>query len=607
VVIAEAGRLGTPPLFAIADATGGIPVKLADGMAGPPRGALVEVRGAIAAPYGQTELRLAAGGLSLLGTATAPLPIALEAGGANEATEGRLATILGTITTSATKATSGDLAFVVEGRDGASLRIQADASAGLDPTTLRKGAAVTLTGIVGQRASRKGALDGYRLWLRDRADVVVRATASPTPRPSATPSPTPASAPRVSIAAARLRDGSKVTIEGIVTVDRTLLDASGRRAVVEDASGAIELYLPEPDAAVAAGVRLRATGTVGRAWNAPRLRVDAVRVLGRATAEPRSLRVPPTVANEWRLVRVRGTLADVHKDGDGWTAELELGSARVPLKGLAGSGIPSTALVEGRTATVTGIVKRAYPTATDQRFAVIPRRTSDIALGAAAPAASPGAAGSPGASNPPGGDTPVGAGLSSAPAGDQPSDVALADLAAHVGATVRVGGLVAAVDGTDVVLDDGTASAVLVLQGDAADLASLLAPGDAVNAAGTAQLRDGDPVLIVTDQSAVSLLGDLDGTHDASASPDAFGVAAPGADTGAPDPNDLGGAMPAGARGGAPVVAGLVGLLVALGLGAAVVARRGLIARRRTRARIQARIDAIAAPAAAVQEVAAAS
>ncbi len=173
VVIAEAGRLGTPPLFAIGDATGGLPVKLADGQVAPARGTLVELRGAIADPYGQIELRLVAGGLTSLGTAALPTPIALAPGDAGEATEGRLASMAGTITASATKATSGDLAFTIEGRDGASLRIVADASAGLDAAILRKGAAVSLTGIVGQRASRKGALDGYRLWVRDRADVRV--------------------------------------------------------------------------------------------------------------------------------------------------------------------------------------------------------------------------------------------------------------------------------------------------------------------------------------------------------------------------------------------------------------------------------------------------
>jgi hypothetical protein len=59
---------------------------------------------------------------------------------------------------------------------------------------------------------------------------------------------------------------------------------------------------------------------------------------------------------------------------------------------------------------------------------------------------------------------------------------------------------------------------------------------------------------------------------------------------------DLDAAAPASARDREPVVAGVVGLLVAVGLGAAAAARRTLRLRRRTRARIQARIDAIAGP-----------
>ena len=73
VVVAEAGRLGTPPLLAIADATGGIPVRLPDGVAPPARGTLLEVRGALADPYGQVELRPPSGGIAVVGTGTLTL------------------------------------------------------------------------------------------------------------------------------------------------------------------------------------------------------------------------------------------------------------------------------------------------------------------------------------------------------------------------------------------------------------------------------------------------------------------------------------------------------------------------------------------------------
>ena len=72
VVVAEAGRLGTPPLLAIADATAGIPVRLPDGVAPPARGTLLEVRGALADPYGQLELRPASDGIVIVGPGRHP-------------------------------------------------------------------------------------------------------------------------------------------------------------------------------------------------------------------------------------------------------------------------------------------------------------------------------------------------------------------------------------------------------------------------------------------------------------------------------------------------------------------------------------------------------
>ena len=446
----------------------------------------------------------------MVGTGALPAPLVLAPGDAGEATEGRLARTAGTITAGATRATSGDITFTVQGTDGASLRIQADASADLDAALLRKGATVTLTGIVGQRASRKGAVDGYRLWVRDVRDVIVKAAASPAPGASAAPSASPGATPLVTVVTALLREGRKVTVEGTVTVDRTLLDASGRRAIVEDGTGAIELYLPEADASIRAGVRVRATGEVGRAWGAPRLRVEAIRVIGRRAPAVRDLRVAPTAATEWRLVRVRGTIEEVRRSGDRWTAELASGGLRIPLVGLPGSGVSATQVVEGRSATITGIVKRPYPTATDQRFGVVPRGRGDVDLGAAAVSAASGATGSPrpaGAGNGSGGP---GTGPTAADPTTDPTieDVALANLGDRIGATVRVGGIVTGVDAVGVRLDDGTATARLVLEGEAATLTALLVPGDTLNATGTPEAR-AEVVFVVTDPAGIVLLGGL--------------------------------------------------------------------------------------------------
>ncbi len=593
VVIAEAGRLGTPPLLAIGDATGGLPVRLTDGQAPPARGTLVEVRGKLAAPYGQTELRPSTGGLVALGTAPVPAPVALEARAVGEATEGLLATVKGTISSGATKATSGDLSFSITGTDGGILRIHADASAGLDRSMLGKGATVTLTGIVGQRATRKGALDGYRLWVRDGADVVAKPGPSSSPGPSASPTASAGTVPLLTIAAARLRDGRRVTVEGTVTVERSLLDSSGRRTILEDGTAAVELYLDRPDAAIRTGARVRATGVIGRAWGAPRLRVDAIRVLGKREPVVHDLKVAPTAATEWRLIRMRGTLAEVHRSGDRWTAELVTGNGRVPLVGLSGSAVKVDKVIEGRTATVTGIVKRAYPTAKDQRFGIVPRVAADLALGPATATASGAPAHGEGA---PGSPVPgvTGSASSDAPAPAGP-DIPLSDLGGHLGTTVRVGGLVTAVEVGSVRLDDGTATAAIILEADAADLLALLQPGDALNATGTPEARDG-VVLVVTDPAGVVLLGDLEGGgEEPSGEPGLLLATTTANEDDRPDAGLLGAAMVA-RRGSDPLPAIVAALVLAVLIAAGVLAQRSVRTRRALRARIEARVAAIADP-----------
>ncbi len=611
VVIAEAGRLGTPRLLAIGDGSGGLPVRLADGQVAPGRGTLVDLRGTIAVPYGQTELRLVAGGLSIIGHGTLAAPLALEAGAVAEGNEGRLARVSGTITAGPTKATSGDIAFTLRGGDGISLRVMADASAGLDTSVLRKGTTATLVGIVGQRASSKGALDGYRLWVRDPEDVLSTAAPSASPHASASPrasaspsasarpspraSASPATAPRVTIAVARQREGKRVTIEGIVTVATTLLDASGRRTIVEDGTAAIELYLAHADASMKPGVRVRASGVVGRAWGAPRLRVDAVRAVGLREPTVQDLQAAPGAATEWRLVRVRGTVADVHRSGDRWTAELVSDGLRIPLVGLPGGGIAASTVAEGRQATVTGIVKRPYPTATDQRFAVVPRSARDLALGASSTVASSPAV------------TAGGSSTGTAVPGDRrhalrrrfpPSgaDVTLADLATRVGVVVRVGGLVTAVEPDAFRLDDGTATARIVLEGPAVEFAVLLQPGDAVNAIGTPEVR-GEIVLVVSDPAGVVLLGDLGGDDGDSPAGQRLAMAEAGGDGGTGDETTgaLDSATMVAGRNPAPLAVALTALALAVAVAAAFATRRALTVRRQSRARIQARLDAIVA------------
>jgi uncharacterized protein (TIGR01777 family) len=71
---------------------------------------------------------------------------------------------------------------IVLERDGATtVKVMADASSRIGNAAFQLGATYRVTGFVGQRATHSGALDGYRIWVRDPADVnvVTAATVSP--------------------------------------------------------------------------------------------------------------------------------------------------------------------------------------------------------------------------------------------------------------------------------------------------------------------------------------------------------------------------------------------------------------------------------------------
>jgi hypothetical protein len=577
-VSAEAGRIGLPPLLAIADSSGGIVVRLPDGATPPARGTVVVVRGPLADPYGQLELRPASSGFSATGHGSLPNPARLTAADLGEVTEGRLAELTGTVASSPTKGTSGDITVSLTDTAGRAFKILCDASSGIDAATFVKGRSYRLTGIVGQRASRKGALDGYRLYVRDADDVVALAADS---GPGASPGTA-----AVSIATAlAYADGTAATVEGTVTAPATLLDSTGRRIVVQDATGAIEVLLPSGSESPAVGARLRVTGVTGHAYSAPRMTASNVASLGKGSAvTPVALVRAPGERDEWQLVRISGTVEKVERLGDRWRAEIVLANGgRAPVHGQAGAGIPSTAIVVGRQVTVTGIVRRPYPTATDRRFAVLPRDGHDLALG-------PAANGSGAAS---GGGNGVAAGQDGA-AGPSPSplgvditpDTDLAVLADHVGERVRVGGLIARLtdDGFD--LDDGTALAQVVLRGSMADLLPHLRAGEAVAATGVVELHRGAAIVVVDDEGALFRVGSLG---------QALPIAGAGNAAASATPNDA--SLNADAIGLGPDLAPasvltLVGLAL-LSIAATVVRRQ--VQRRRLRAVLVARLAGLRA------------
>jgi hypothetical protein len=583
VVTAESGRLGTPSLIAIEDGTAGIVVKVPDAVAAPKRGALVEVRGPLADPYGQIELRPAATGFTQLGTTALPTPRAVDATSLGESVEGRLVSVTGVVEGRPTKSTSLDITFFVRA-SGGSVRIVADASSRLTQDSVIVGATYRIVGIVGQRASKKGVLDGYRVWPRDAADLIKLGgpTASGTPGPSGGGTGNDGG-PLVSIADAIRRGSGTVRIEGIVTTGPDLLDTSGRRIVVQDTSAGIEILLPTNGSAPRPGSRIRAAGSVGKAYDAPRLKASAVTVVSTGGhSSPIDLDRAPTAAHEWRLVRIRGVVADVKKLGDRWRAELSVGGDTVVVSGLAGAKIPVTTFASGRTATVVGIVRRPYPGATDRRWSIVPRSAADVTVTAGA-GANGAAAGGANASR---STEPGATALEHAP------DVDLIALADHVGETVRVGGLVTELVDGGFGLDDGTAVGRVVLSGGAAEYLPLLEPGDAVNATGIVRIGGNGAELVVDDPAGLVRVGDPTDETEASTPP--VGEAADLSESGDPgtSPRLAGGFLGVSDPGSL----GVVGALLAAAASVAVTALRRHRARRLTTARIAARLARVAGP-----------
>jgi cell division septation protein DedD len=513
VTVATGWILGDSTL-AIQDFSGGIFVQVPDGMGdGLLPGRVLEVSGVLAAPYGNLEVRPQTDGVGVLEMGAPPMPRELSVAEIGESTEGLLAHISATVS-SVQASSTGSVTVIVEDATGEG-RVFAHAPLGLVRNDFQVGSRISVIGLVGDRLSL------YRLWPRNRADIEIldpAPTPSPTPTSTPTPTKTPAATPTpthtptptpsatatashsevISIADAVRRQGQTVTVEGTITTPMGLLDADGVRVAVQDQSGAVLVRLPS-DASSRVGNKLRISGQMGTYYGAPQLTSSSMTAIGDASAPAADVgSAPLPAALEWRLVTVTGRVESVHRDGDAWRAELSMSSGGVPIVGLARSQIPAEALQEGHMATITGIVKRAYPTATDQRLAVVPRTGQDLRLEDGPANSTPGPDGStpqPSGSNfsfdPYGSPDPsadpgtIGGPITTfAPTFAGTASVALADLAGHEGERVAVGGNVTAIDGLRLTIDDGTGTGVVRLYGDAGPLAEMFAIGDLINAVG---------------------------------------------------------------------------------------------------------------------------
>ena len=424
-------------------------------------------------------------------------------------------------------------------------------------------------------------------------------TPTPSPVPSPTPTPTPSpTASTISIAEALASTG-QVAVAGVVTAGPSLIDTSGRLIVIQDATAAIEVRLPATGTTAAAGlagqrivpgVALRVQGSIGHAYGAPRLTATAVTWLGSA-AVPAPLRITtvPGSALEWRLVVATGRLDSVHRLGLSWRAELIVGTIRIPIVGLTGAQILVGRLFTDRKVTIVGIVRRAYPTAIDQRFAIEPRSFGDLSFGQPDPAhaQSGGSAGS-GSDGGTSLGTPVGVGTAPDPApvpsGSQVAD--LRDLRTMAGRLVAVSGIVTQVAGSFVTLDDGTATGRLMLTGAAAAYLDLIEIGDPLAADGRVKLDASGPFVFVTDANGVRQAGDPGTAASPAPASPTVDRPQPSAGAASPGPRQVGPGLGL-SGGGGPGGSGPIGILQALVLivlGALFSLAVGLpLARRSTR------------------------
>ena len=511
VVTVAPGLVGADNLFAIADSSGGIFIRVAAPLDGLEVGRSIDVVGVLAAPYGQLEVRelewLALGAIG-----AAPAPIAATLPEIGERLEGSLVTLEGTIDS---VAMDGTRLVLTIGDKQTELRVMADPPSGISRADVTRGEQATLTGIVGQRATALGREDGYRLWLRMPGDLAAVAPASPSPTgaPTATATPRPAATPTSpsvyhDLATGLAARGRIVDVEATVTAAVGIIDWGGPTIVVDDGTAAVAVVLPEGVAGPRAGASVHIVGKTGTLHSGPRVVATLVEGRGDGVAvQPRQVTRAFGPADEWQLVAVCGRVQRLTRAGSRWRADLAVDGQIVAVLGEPGAGIGPAGIVAGRLALATGIVRRS--TSDPSVFQLLPRSAADLVLGPApAPAASGQSAVAAGA-----GQAPA-SGASDALAPDAP--VSVSDIPGHEGETVTVAGLIVDTGPATATLDDGTGR--VRLGGPAAsDALSLLEPGDAVEVTGLVS-RDGDGWLIEVDPYRIVTLA---GTGpDAAASSD---------------------------------------------------------------------------------------
>ena len=294
---------------------------------------------------------------------------------------------------------------------------------------------VAFVGVVGQRDSTGSGTDGYRVLLRDAADVHGLT-------PPGGPSPSPGGgAERVTpIGEARQAEReTSLTIRGVVTLPSGLIDDD--MAVIQDATGAILLRLGDDASRLRLGARVEVSGTRSTLSGMETLRVSgAIESLGTG-AEPEARRVRTggvREADEATVVVASGALVTSARRFSSGTVSFEIDDGSGPLRVSLSAAlrVNRDALSAGAWVEVRGVLGQETSLAEpDEGYRIWPRAAAEVRV--TAPTPEDGGDGSGGGGS--GGDGSGGGSSGPGPTGSL-GDLGATDLAhLRIGATLVVG------------------------------------------------------------------------------------------------------------------------------------------------------------------------
>lgn len=378
----------------VADASGGMALLVDDGVIG--RGERLRITGQVDDRFSQRTLRTSAAAVIRLGPGSDPLSLAVTTGGVDEAVEGRLVSVAGSLVGTGSTLTTGT-AFDLDDGSGV-VRLVVQTGTGIDLGAWTSGATVEMVGVVGQRDSTGTGLQGYRVMPRDAADVVSVGTAEtppPTPTPSssapsdATPDPSANPEGVVTIAAAReAAKNARLRVRGVVTLPAGVVDSQS--AVIQDPTGAIVLRLSDEVGDVVLGEWIEVGGTRSTKSGMETLRVsEPPQRLGTA-AEPAAAPVRTGQAGEAQeahLVVASGAIVADARSASSGSVSFEIDDGSGPLRVGVGSSLEASdeAWTAGTWVEVIGVLGQETTGAQPVRgYRIWPRTVDEVRIVASA-------------------------------------------------------------------------------------------------------------------------------------------------------------------------------------------------------------------------------